>query len=582
MNALWEKHRHKLLPAIAALGAVAVLVVFRKPVVAWFSPERAAGGESAPGHVHGAAPGSAAPEVALPRVALSPATLSSIEVAYSAYEDVRKALASDSMDGVAPAATRAEHALHAAAQSLKDAPRVTETLHSGAAAAKRLAGDREIEAARKSFGELSRALISIATADERLASGKHFFSCPMAKPYDRWLQPSERMENPYMGPKMLQCGSAVDLSREAAGAAPDAIAHYTCPMHPSVKRAGPGQCPICNMDLVPVTKREVETGVIIVDAERRQRIGVKIGVVERRQLDKTIRTVGKITYDQTRIVDVTLKFSGFIAELFADAPGKKVKKGHALFTVYSPEIYQAQQDLIIAHKNGAGPIQSGALLESAKRRLELLDVGKGTIERVLQTEKPMRHVPIASPASGFIVEKRVFDGSAFEAGTQLMRIANLDKVWIEADLYEAELPLVKVGQPAIVTLPYLPDKRIEGKITFIYPYLSGETRTGKVRIEIANKKVELKPDMFANVELDVARGERLVVPESAVIYAGPRRVVFIDLGEGKLRPQRIEVGVKTGDYYEVLSGLTEGDRVVTSGNFLIAAESRLKSAMEQW
>jgi Cu(I)/Ag(I) efflux system membrane fusion protein len=164
----------------------------------------------------------------------------------------------------------------------------------------------------------------------------------------------------------------------------------------------------------------------------------------------------------------------------------------------------------------------------------------------------------------------------------LLRIANLDKVWIEAELYEAELPLVEVGQPAAVTLSYLPDKRFTGKITFVYPYLSGATRTGKVRIELDNDKVELKPDMYANVELSVERGERLVVPESAVIYAGPRRLVFVDLGEGKLRPQEIEVGVKTGDWYEVRKGLSAGQKVVTSGNFLVAAESRLKSASGQW
>jgi Cu(I)/Ag(I) efflux system membrane fusion protein len=216
-------------------------------------------------------------------------------------------------------------------------------------------------------------------------------------------------------------------------------------------------------------------------------------------------------------------------------------------------------------------LQGGQLLEASRRRLELWDVPRGTIERVLSKGEPIRYVPIASPASGYIIQKNVFAGSAVEPGMQLMRIANLDKVWIEAELYEEELPLINV-----------PDTRIPGKITFIYPYLSGETRTGRVRIELPNKKIELKPDMYANVEFDIERGERLVVPESAVIYAGPRRLVFIDLGEGKLRPQQVQVGLKTGDYYEVTSGLSEGDRVVTSGNFLIAAESRLKSATGQW
>jgi Cu(I)/Ag(I) efflux system membrane fusion protein len=181
-----------------------------------------------------------------------------------------------------------------------------------------------------------------------------------------------------------------------------------------------------------------------------------------------------------------------------------------------------------------------------------------------------------------VVEKNVFDGSAVEPGMRLMRIANLDKVWIEAELYEAEIPLVPVGHQAKVTLPYLPEKEFEGKVTFVYPYLDPKTRTGKVRVELANKDVELKPEMYANVALTVSRGERLVVPDSAVIYSGPRRIVFVDIGQDRLKPREIKVGIRSGDYYEVQEGLRAGERVVTSGNFLIAADSRLKSAAEMW
>lgn len=598
MTGFWQKHRYKLLPAALTLAALVLALAFRGPLVAWFSgkpsPDRSAADQKpVAGRATSKGPATTE-EQPLPPHELDAAALEALRATFGAYEEIRARLAGDTLDGVAPAARRIEQTLEAARQSVKDAPRIEQTLGDGARAAKALAGETKIDAARRAFGDVSRALVSIAGADARLSQGKHVFECPMAEGYNKWVQSSPQMANPYMGEKMLLCGSETDFPGAAAtpdehaAHAPgaDEIAHYTCPMHPSVKQAEPGACPICGMDLVPVTREEVETGVIFVDAERRQLIGVKTAKVQKRTLEKTIRTVGKITYDETRIHDVTLKFKGFIGKLFADATGERVKKGHALLTVYSPEVYQAQQDLLIANRtagDGGSPLfHTGHLVDSAKRRLELWDIPSGTIRRVLEKREPMRYVPIVSPVSGYVVEKNVFEGSAVEPGMRLLRIANLDKVWIEAELYESELPLVEVGHAATVTLPYLPDKRIGGKVTFVYPYLSGATRTGQVRIELDNEKIELKPDMYANVSLSAGRGERLVVPESAVIYAGPRRLVFLDLGGGKLRPQDIQVGIKAGEYYEVLKGLSEGQRIVTSGNFLVAAESRLKSASGQW
>jgi membrane fusion protein, copper/silver efflux system len=598
MSSFWEKHRQKLVPASVVFALLVLGLVFRKPIIAWFdwkdahAPSQPAGSA----HVHGQAappPAKGPPkDVPLPAHQLEPAALAAVETAFSAYEEIRVALAKDSVDGIPPAALRLEQALHAAASGLKDVPKISETMHTGAEAAKQLSTETNLDKARHAFGEVSKSLVLLAGADPRLAKGRHVFECPMTDTYARWIQESDKMANPYMGPKMLMCGSEEsfptageggEIMEDHAAHIPggDQIVHYTCPMHPSVKQGVPGQCPICGMDLVPVTKAEVETGVIMVDQERRQLIGVKTGLVEKRKLEKAIRTVGRITYDETRIVDVTLKFQGFIGKLYADAKGKRVKKGSTLFTVYSPEVYQAQQDLLIA-RGGSDALSSGPLFESAKRRLQLWDVSSGTIRRVLEKNQPIRYVPIASPAGGYIVEKDVFAGSAVEPGMRLLRIANLDKVWIDADLYEAELPLVKVGQPATVSLAYLPESTFTGKVTFIYPYLSSETRTGRVRIELDTKQVELKPDMYATIELAIERGERLVVAESAVIYAGKRRIVFLDLGGGKLRAQEIEVGIKTGDYYEVTKGLRAGQRIVTSGNFLIAAESRLKSATGQW
>lgn len=556
----------------------------------------------------------------LPQVALGAVALASLETALLAYDDVRQALVSDDLKATSGPALRTAQALKAALQDRALPTPVQEVLEHGQEAAAQLGRADSLAAARVQFSDLSRALIALLGSDARLAAGRQLFSCPMVDGYGYWLQTDQALANPYMGQQMLTCGSSESLSEhlQAAAAEPmagdeatharagsdhadsaaaggDEVAYYTCPMHPSVRQPTPGQCPICSMDLTPVTQAEVSSGVILVDAARRQLIGVKLATVERRVVDQELRAVGTITYDETRIVDVTVKFEGFINQLFADATGKRVKRGHALFTVYSPEIYQAQQDLLIARgpaASDAGPPGagsaafgasfSGPLQAAAKRRLQLLDVTGGTIQRVIERGEPLRYIPIVSPATGYIVDKRVFEGSAVTPGMPLMRIANLDKVWIETELHEAELSLVKKGDGAEISLPYLPKRSFSGKVSFVYPYLSPASRTGKVRIELDNREVELKPDMYANVTLQLKRGARLVIPVSAVIYAGPRRLVFIDLGGGRLRPQEVTLGPKLGESYEVLSGLKAGQSVVSSGNFLIAAESRLKSAEGQW
>ena len=288
------------------------------------------------------------------------------------------------------------------------------------------------------------------------------------------------------------------------------------------------------------------------------------------------------------LAEVTVKYKGWIGKLYADATGKRVRKGEPLFTLYSPELYAAQEELLTALASQSAaratsvPDRADYLVDAARKKLRLWDIEDEQVERIAESGEPLEYIPILSPVTGHVIEKNVVQGASVEPGEMLYRIAGLDKIWIEAELYESELPLVDVGQEAEVTLPYLPGRSFRGRVSFVYPYLEGESRTGRVRIELPNPRLELKPGMYANVDLVEERGERLVVPEEAVLYAGPRRLVFLDLGEGRLKPQEIEVGVKSGDFYEVLSGLEEGDVVVTSGNFLVAAESRIKSATEQW
>ncbi len=524
--------------------------------------------------------------------------LASLRTAYGAYEEIRIRLAQDSLDGLKPRAERLATSLRAAATGLGDEPEAKQEATTGADAATRLAEAEDLERARGAFSAVSHSLVRLISADARLAKGKHVFECPMAKGFgfNEWVQPSATLSNPYMGKKMSTCGD--EVSPPKAGVEPGQsgsdqadsgkIAYYTCPMHPSVHQATAGQCPICGMTLTPVSEQEVKEGVIRVDYKRRQLIGVRTGVVEQKDLVQHIRTVGTIAYDQTRLADVSLKFAGWIRTLYADSIGKKVKRGHTLFTIYSPEVYSAEQELLTAQSSGIVALDGGMpnpkdfMAQAIRQRFRLWDVPSGVVDHVIKKHETMRYIPIVSPASGYVVEKNVVEGSSVKPGQRLFRIANLDKVWIEAELYESELPMVKVGQEAQITLAYVPDRTFKGKVTFIYPYLDNGTRTGRVRIELPNRDVELKPDMYANVAIDIDLGQKLLIPDSAVIYAGPRRIVFVDLGGGKLKPQEIKVGVHSDDMYEVVSGLHAGQSVVTSGNFLIGAESRLKSATGQW
>lgn len=326
-----------------------------------------------------------------------------------------------------------------------------------------------------------------------------------------------------------------------------------------------------------VVTEEAPPGTITVDARRRQLIGVTFGEAKQRSLTRSIRAVGQVTYDEIRVADVSLKYDAWIGDLKADFVGAKIQKGQLLFTVYSPELYSAQQEYLdILRRGNAG------LLAAARQRLRFWDMAPSTIEALEKRGKPFEYIPIFAPRSGTLVEKNVVEGTSHKSGMTLMRIADLSRVWVEAELYEDELPLVEPGMTASVTLPYLPDREFEGRIDYVYPYLKKRSRTGRVRLSLPNEQGLLKPDMYAEVKLEIPLGERLSVPEEAVLIAGETRVVFEDLGDGQLAPRRVKTGRQVDGYIEILEGLEPGDRVVTSGNFLIASESKLKSGIKQW
>ncbi|KXK01863.1 MAG: Cation efflux system protein CusB [Nitrospirae bacterium] len=330
-------------------------------------------------------------------------------------------------------------------------------------------------------------------------------------------------------------------------------------------------------------------GIVTVPVERLQMIGVKYQPVTRRPLEKLIRTVGRVAVDERKLATVTIKFHGWIEDLFVSALGDHVKRGQQLFTIYSPDLVASQEEYLLAlqgQKQLGGSefpeVARGSrdLLEATKRRFQLWDITEDHLRELERTGTVMKALPIHSPITGTVIRKDALAGAHVDPGEELYTIADLSHLWILADIYEYELSFVKVGQQAAVTLSYDPGTVLSGQVSFIYPTLDPKTRTAKVRFELDNREEKLKPDMYANVELGVELGMRLAIPQAAIIESGEKQIVFLHLGEGRLEPRLIKTGVKTGDWSEVLDGLKEGEHIVTSANFLIDSESRLKSVVE--
>ena len=337
-----------------------------------------------------------------------------------------------------------------------------------------------------------------------------------------------------------------------------------------------------------VVTEEPHPGEFRIAPGRLQRIGVRTAPAERKALVTTVRAVGRVVAEETTLEDVSLKVRGWAGEVLVDAVGDPVKQGDILFTVYSPDLYAAQEEYLQALRSQrraretSAPERADYLVRAARNRLRLWDIAGMDLDRLARTDASLEHLPIRAPVTGYVVEKNLVKGSALEPGQRLYRIAPLSRVWLEAEVYEYELPLVRAGQTATVTLPYMPDRTFEATVAYVYPTLDPQTRTARLRLELPNLDLALRPDMYANVRVHADRGERLVIPQSAVLYAGERSFAFRALGDGRFRPQRVEVGLRSGEEVEILTGLEPGDAVVTSATFLIASESRLRAALEQW
>ena len=341
----------------------------------------------------------------------------------------------------------------------------------------------------------------------------------------------------------------------------------------------------------PETPLESEgvPGIVTIAPERLQTIGVKYEPVARRPLEKIIRTVGRVAVDERKLAKVTIKFHGWIERLFVSATGDHVRKGQQLFTIYSPDLVATQEEYLLALQGrkqmGESEFPEVArgsqdLLEATKRRFQLWDITADHVRELEKTGKVLKALPIHSPITGTVIKKEALAGAHVDPGQELYTIADLSHIWILADIYEYELSFVKKDQQAAVTLSYDPSRVLTGQVGFIYPTLDPKTRTAKVRFEMDNADDTLKPDMYANVELRVSLGTKLAIPQEAIIESGQKQVVFLHHGGGKLEPRLIKTGVKTGEWSEVLEGLKEGEHVVTSANFLIDSESRLKSVVE--
>ncbi len=328
-------------------------------------------------------------------------------------------------------------------------------------------------------------------------------------------------------------------------------------------------------------------GTVMLSPEKQQLIGVRTTEVRRERVTRTIRTVGRVEVDETKFAHIHVKVDGWVEKVFVDFVGKLVKKGEPLFTFYSPELVSTQREYLIARRGqedlGDSPYPSVAegadsLLRAARERLRLWDISGEQIQQLDQTGKVQRTLTIYSPINGFVMHRNLYEQVFVTPSMDLYQIADLSSVWVHVDIYQYEVPYAQLGQSATVRLSYFPGKVYTGRVTYVYPTLDPKSRTVKVRLEFPNLDFELKPGMFADVELKINYGVQTVVPSEAVLDSGMRQIVFVAKPGGFFEPREVQVGARLANQYIVLAGLKPGETIVTSGNFLIDSESRLSSA----
>lgn len=409
-------------------------------------------------------------------------------------------------------------------------------------------------------------------------------------------------------------------TQSAAPAAKPKPGQYYCPMDPQIISDSPGKCPICGMKLVkfegdkadslnpalhdtankpsststpgmpgmPGMDTSTVPGLVpvTIEPQRLQLIGLKTGMVAKRVMGGTVTAVGYVTADESRLKNINVRVSGWVKKLFIDQTGQSVSAGQPLLTIYSPDLFQAEQDLMTALE-GAGHVPVDPeltavrqqLVRAAQERLRLLGLSDAELANLEKNRKPESEITLTSRYEGVVLDRNVASGQYVTPDQNLLRLADLSKVWVMADIYENDLGSVKVGQTATVSLPSAGTAPLDGEVSFIYPVVSAETRTAKIRIELINPDMVLRPGMYANVSFGGESKPVLTVPAEAVMDGGKTKYAFVVHGGTHFAPTLITVGKESDDYAEILSGLKEGDEVVTSANFLIDSESRLKAAI---
>jgi membrane fusion protein, copper/silver efflux system len=372
------------------------------------------------------------------------------------------------------------------------------------------------------------------------------------------------------------------------------ILYWYDPMHPQYRSDKPGTAPDCGMELVPMyadeaaAQQHLAAGTVQISPLKQQLTGIRTATVARHTLTKEIHTVGVVQADETRVRKVRTKFPGWVDKLFVSFAGQAVRVGEPIISIYSPELVSTQTEYLLARRGheqlhespfAEAAQSSKALLEAARRRLLLWDITPQQIRELEETGRPRTSLTLHSPASGFVTVKDVFAGLYVTPEMDLYTVTDLSQVWVLLDVYEYEMPNVQVGTPVTLSLTYYPGETFSGTVAYVYPYLDGKTRTNKVRVQLDNPGLRLKPDMYANAEIRVPFPDRLAVPESAVLDSGTRQIAFVVTGDGFFQPQQVRLGQRVEGYVEILDGLREGQRVVDAANFMVDSESQLKAAL---
>jgi len=460
------------------------------------------------------------------------------------------------------------------------------------------------------------ATLLLASCKKSDASGKpanvDYYTCTM--------HPSVKKQSPTDKCPICSMDLVPVNKKGADGAASGSdVDYYTCTMHPSVKKHSPtDKCPICSMDLVAVKKKGAadanahaehaghmagampETGAstnqdapteFTVAVERQQQIGVTYATIQKQPFTHTVRAVGMVAYDKQRHWDYVTRVEGYVKNLSVFSRGELVEKDAPILTIYSPDLLTTQREFVdllnmrdeAKAKNSRAVIDSTErLVESAKQRLHLWNITDDQIAELEKNRKPSETLTLRSPFKGVVQDIGVDQGRKVMNGDHLVDIADLSVVWVWAQFYQDELPMLKKDLPITISSSSYPGEKFPGKISVVDPFINDVTRTGRVRIDVENLDLKLRPDMYVDAELTMDMGEGIAVPFSAVLPTGKHNIVFVDKGEGKLEPRFIELGRKYGDFYEVKSGLKETERVVTSANFLIDAEAKVQGALKSW